>query len=377
MHIVVNTRLMMKDRLDGIGWFSYETLRRITAAHPEHLFTFVFDRPAADEFVFSDNVRHVVLPPRAGRPLLTRFWFDVSLYAFLWRARPDLLISPDGALPIHSQVPALAVIHDINFAHRPADLPFLSRHYYNSMFPRYARKAARIATVSAYSKADIAETYGIPAEKIDVVYNGCNTGYRPVSETTRREVKAKYTEGCDYFVFVGSLHPRKNINGLVQAFDRFKSASGSALKLLIVGANYWSDAASEAGFGRLQHKIDVIFTGRLAQQELFSVFASALAMTYVPYFEGFGIPLLEAMNCDVPVVTSNVTSMPEIAGDAAIFVDPNSVEAIAAAMQRLASDPQLRATLIAKGRIRTEQFSWDRSARLLWQSVEKVLASHC
>lgn len=375
MHIVVNTRLMMKDRLDGIGWFSCETLRRITVAHPEHQFTFVFDRPAARELVFSDNVRHVVLAPRAGNPLLTRFWFDVSLYAFLLRVRPDLLISPDGGLPIRSKVPSLAVIHDINFAHRPADLPFLSRHYYNSMFPRYARKATRIVTVSAYSKADIAGTYGIPAEKIDVVYNGCNTGYHPVSEAVRRDVKTRYTGGRDYFVFVGSLHPRKNIKGLVQAFDRFKSASGSALRLLIVGASYWSDAASEAGFGQLRHKDDVIFTGRLAQQELFFVFASALAMTYVPYFEGFGIPLLEAMNCDVPVVTSAVTSMPEIAADAAIFVDPNSIDAIAAAMQRIASDPQLRAALIAKGRIRREHFSWDRSAGLLWQSVEKVLAS--
>ncbi|MDQ3196440.1 MAG: glycosyltransferase family 4 protein [Pseudomonadota bacterium] len=375
MHIVVNTRLMMKDRLDGIGWFSYETLRRITAGHLEHRFTFVFDRPAAAEFVFSDNVRHVVLPPHAGRPLLTRVWLDVSLYAFLLRAKPDLLISPDGALPIHSKVPALAVIHDINFAHRPADLPFSSRQYYNRMFPRYARKAARIATVSAYSKADIAETYGIPAEKIDVVYNGCNTGYQPVGEATRREVKARYTEGCDYFVFVGSLHPRKNINGLVQAFDRFKSASGSALKLLIVGASYWSDAASEAKFGQLRHKDDVIFTGRLAQQELFSVFASALAMTYVPFFEGFGIPLLEAMSCDVPVVTSAATSMPEIAGDAALLVDPDSIEAIAAAMQRIAGDAALRCALIEKGRIRRQHFSWDSTAQRLWQAAEKVLAA--
>lgn len=371
MKIVVNTRLLLPDKLEGIGWFTYETLKRITQAHPEHHFIFLFDRHFDEEFIFSDNITPVILSPPARHPILFYIWFEISVANFLNKFKPDLFLSPDGYLSLRADCKQLSVIHDINFVHYPKDLSFIVHKYLSYFFPKFAQKASRIATVSEYSKNDIATTYRIAPQKIDVVYNGCNVAYTPVSETLKEETKKKFSEGQDYFLFVGSLHPRKNIARLFKAFDAFKSNHPNTVKLIIVGKKYyWTKEIKEAHLN-MKFKEDVIFTGRLSTDDLKATLGAALAMTYVPYFEGFGIPILEAMNCDVPVITSNVTSMPEVAKDAALLVDPFSVDSIADALWKLYSDKALRTQLIEKGRIRRRDFSWDKTAALLWESIEK------
>ena len=158
---------------------------------------------------------------------------------------------------------------------------------------------------------------------------------------------------------------------MFKAFDKFKKSSSSNLKLVIVGEKYYWTSDIKRTYINMQFKDDVVFTGRLSTEELKNVIASAMAMTYLPYFEGFGIPILEAMNCDVPVITSNVTSMPEIAKDAALLVDPFSVDSMANAMLYLYKDEDMRNELIKKGRKRKLDFSWDKTADALWKSIEK------
>ena len=194
-----------------------------------------------------------------------------------------------------------------------------------------------------------------------------------VGNDVKQATKNKYTKGFDYFVFVGSLHPRKNISRLFQAFEKFKSINPNNIKLVIVGEKYYWTQGIKMTYINMKHKDDVIFTGRLSPEDLKNVIASALAMTYVPYFEGFGIPILEAFNCDVPVITSNVTSMPEIAKDAALLVDPFSVDSIANAMNYIYKDEDMRNSMILKGRKRKLDFSWDKTADALWQSILKTV----
>lgn len=373
MKIVVNTRLLLKNKLEGIGWFTYETLKRITKSHPEHHFIFIFDRTFDQEFIFSDNITPVVLSPQARHPLLFYIWFEYSITRILKDLKADLFLSPDGYLSLSTEVKSLAVIHDLNFEHYPKDLPYLVRRYYQYFFPKFAHKAVRIATVSEYSKQDIATTYGVESNKIDVVYNGVGESFAPVSEEEKRNTKNKYTRSSDFFLFIGSLHPRKNITRLFLAFDEFKKSTSSDIKLLIVGQKYWWTNEIEHAFKNMQFQADVLFTGGLPHQELKNIIASAMALVYVSYFEGFGIPILEAMQCDVPVITSNITSMPEVAGDAALFVDPFSVDSIKEAMLKIANDEQMRITLIEKGRERRQVFSWDKTAGLLWESIEKII----
>lgn len=372
MRIAVNTRLLLKGKLEGIGWFSYEVLRRIVNDHPEHQFIFIFDRSYAEEFVFASNVTPVVIGPPARHPFLYYIWFEIQIPRVLKKVKADLFFSPDGYLSLQTKIPQLAVIHDLSFVHRPEDLPWMQCRYYNFFFPKFARKAARIATVSNYSKTDIVQTYRIGAEKVDVVYDGCNENFRPFSNEEQKLIRAKYTVGVPYFLFVGALHPRKNVAGLLRAFDDFKSGTGRNEKLLIVGGEMHKTGEIADTWQKMQFKNDVVFTGRVAQEELYGIFGAALALTFVPFFEGFGIPILEAMYAGIPVICSNTTSMPEVGGDAVLYVEPGNVRQIAKAMAKIASDSDLRDELIALGFTQKQNFSWNKTAGLLWESIKQT-----
>ena len=373
MKIVVNTRLLIKDKLEGIGRFTYETLKRITQEHPEDHFIFLFDRNFDEEFIFSDNITPLIITPQARHPFLFYVWFEFSVKQLLRDLKPDLFLSPDGYLSLSSDVPSIAVIHDLNFEHHPEDLGYLNRSYYKRYFPKFAHKAGRIATVSEHSKQDIVNTYKINPDKIDVVYNGAGESFRPVKEEEKKEIKKQFSNGENYFLFVGALHPRKNIARLLQAYDEFKRSTGSKTKLMVVGEKYrWTNEMREA-HSKMTNGTDVIFLGHIPSEQLSKIMASALALVYIPYFEGFGIPIVEAMQCEIPVITSNVTSMPEIAGDAALLVDPFSIDSIKNAMLLIEKDDSIRTSLIQKGNKRVKDFSWEKTAGLLWKSVERTI----
>lgn len=372
MKIAVNTRLLIPGKLDGIGRFADETLRIITAKHPEHEFIFYFDRKPHEQFIYNRNVKPVVLLPQARHPFLFLAWFEASLPLHFMRSKPDVFLSPDGFLSLTTNVKSVGVIHDLNFEHFPEDIPLMVRKYYSNMFPRFARKASRIATVSEYSKSDITNTYHINPEKIDVVYNGAGSIFKPLQLTDKEATKQKFSHGNEYFFFIGTLHPRKNLVNLFKAFDQFKKTDSKGIKLVLAGARMWWTDEIRLAYEGMEHRDDVIFTGRVTDKELAALMASALALTYVSYFEGFGIPILEAFHCDTPVITSNVTSMPEVAGNAAVLIDPFSLTSIADSMQKVASDEAFRENLIAEGRKQREKFSWEQTAESLWKCVEKT-----
>ncbi|MBC8005971.1 MAG: glycosyltransferase family 4 protein [Verrucomicrobia bacterium] len=369
MIIAVNTRLLLPGKLEGIGWFTKETLSRMVVNHPEHQFIFIFDRPYSKEFIFSDNVTPVILFPPTRHPLLWMIWFELQIPRILNKYKADLFFSPDGYLSLSTKVKQLAAIHDINFAHRPKDLPWLKARYYNFFFPRFARKAKRIVTVSSYSKEDIHQTYKILNNHIDVVYNGVNTLYTPTGEAERKAAKERYSMGKDYFLFIGSLHPRKNIVGLLKAFDAFRASVESDVKLMIVGGSMFKTGEIEQTYQAMRYKSDVVFTGRVTSEELHQILGAALALTFVPYFEGFGIPVIEAMSAGIPVISSNTTSLPEVGGDAVLYVDPHDMNQLKEAMVRINNDDKLRQSLIEAGFRQKEKFSWDKTAQLLWESI--------
>jgi glycosyltransferase involved in cell wall biosynthesis len=372
MNIAVNTRFLLKDKLEGIGWFTYETMKRITRKHKKHTFFFLFDRPWDQEFIFSENVVPVQLFPPARHPFLWYLWFEFSVNLFLKRNEMDFFISTDGYIPLKSKTPTLNVIHDINFEHRPYDLPWLTRWYYRFFFPRFAEKADRLATVSEYSKKDLVNTYGIRHEKVDVVYNGINTLYGPVTNDVKFSVKEQYADGQEFFIFVGALHPRKNIPGLLKAYDLFRKESASNHKLVIVGEKMFRNRELQATYDGMSYKEEVIFTGRLNPEDLHALLASATAMVFVPFFEGFGIPVIEAYSCRIPVIASNVTSVPEVAGEAALYADPEDINGIKNQMVKITTDHSLRKRLIENIDKQLNKFSWDSTADLLWSSCERL-----
>lgn len=374
MKIAVNTRLLLKNKLEGIGWFSYETLKRITQNHPEHQFYFIFDRPYDPDFVFAENVTPLVAYPPARHPYLWYLFFEYGVPYHINKIKPDLFLSTDGWMPLHLKCKTIDVIHDINFEHHPEFITPKPLWYYRKYFHQFAEKATRIATVSEYSKQDIKNTYHINPDKIDVVYNGCNTLYRPLDDQEKQNIRNKYTQGAPYFLFVGLIHKRKNLERLFIAFDRFKKGDQKSTKFVVVGSLSCFEGDIEKTYINMEYKEDVIFLGRKEIEELIMITGAAEAMLYVSLYEGFGIPILEGFHAEIPVITSKATSMPEIAGDAALLVDPFSVEEITQSLIEISSNAELRSELVQKGRERKSDFSWDLTAELLWKTIEKTMS---
>jgi glycosyltransferase involved in cell wall biosynthesis len=373
LRIAVNTRLLIKNKLEGIGYFVYENLKIITQNHPEHEFFFLFDRDYDEEFIFSDNITPIIVGPQARHPFLYLIWFEISLTPILKKLKIDLFLSPDGYLSLRSNIPSLAVYHDLNFEHHPKDYPYLDRIYYRYFFPLFVKKATRIATVSEYTKNDIANTYHIENKKIDVVYCGAQVEFKPLSKTDQKQVKQEIANGKDYFIYIGSIQPRKNLHILINAFEFFKKKTDSQNKLIIAGALKWESKELKDAYKDSFYKQDIHFTGRVATEDLAKITASAKALILVSKLEGFGIPIIEAYFCDVPVITSNISSMPEIAGNGALLVDPESVDSIAETMIQIDADDELRNKLIKNAQLQRQKFSWEITADLLWKSIEKVL----
>lgn len=373
MKIAVNTRLLLKGKLEGIGWFSEESLRRIVLQHPEHQFYFLFDRPYDESFVYAPNVTPVVCYPQARHPYLWYLFFEFGIPYQLRKIKPDIFLSTDGWIPLHlKDTKVVNVIHDLNFEHHPDFIKPVVLRYYRRFFHQFAQKSNRIATVSEYTRQDIHQQYDVPLENIDVVYNGCNECFHPLSVEEQIAVKEEFTEGKDFFLFVGLIHKRKNLANIFRAFDYFKSLKQTDAKLVVVGDKKWWQGEIEDTYNAMHFQRDVVMLGRQPMDVLSKLYGSARALVYVSLFEGFGIPIVEAFNAETPVITSNVTSMPEVAGEAAVLVDPNSVPQISCAMETLWENDELRSNLIAKGRDRKELFSWQQTADRLWQCIEKI-----
>ena len=374
MTIAVNTRFLLKDRLEGIGWFTYETVRRLVKNHPEHQFLFFFDRPFDEQFIFADNVKPIVIFPPARHPFLFYLWFEFGVTDALKKHKADVFLSTDGFLSLKTKVPTLLVIHDLAHVHFPNQVKFFEQKYYNYFMPKFAKRANRIATVSEYSKTDIHQQYQIPLNNIDVVYNGVRKAFQPIDELTKTTIKAKYSKGQDYFFYIGAVHPRKNIHRVITAFDQFKKSTNSPTKLLIAGRFAWQTGVVKTAYDEAVFQKDIQFLNYVADEEVPLLMGSALGFVYVSLFEGFGIPLLEAMNCEVPIITAAVSSMPEVVGEAAITVPPESIEAIQKAMIDIYVNEEKRDYLINAGKKQKELFSWDQTANKLMDSLDKTLA---
>lgn len=374
MRIAINTRFLLSHKMEGFGWYTYETTKRLVENHPEHTFILFFDRPFDPKFVFGPNVIPVILRPPARHPILFILWFEFAVYRALKKYKADVFFSPDGYLSLRSKIPQVSVIHDLNFEHFPQDIPTVPRTYLRYFFPKFAKKASKIVTVSHYSRADIASAYGIHPSKIDVGWNGVSDVFKPISEGEKVEIRNQYAEGKPYFLFVGAIHPRKNLKRLMQAFEMYVNKGGEK-HLVIVGESLWGRGTVYDDLIQPKTKQQIHFTGHLPLQELANVMASAFCFTYVPYFEGFGIPLVEAMRSGVPIIAGKLTSLPEVGGEAALYVNPFDVASIARSMLLIESDESMRQKLIELGLERSLLFDWNHTAEVCWKAIQEVTSA--
>ena len=275
----------------------------------------------------------------------------------------DIYHSPDFTLPpTLSDIPTLLTVHDLSFLRDPESAAPGLRGYLEVAVKRSVQLATHVLADSQSTKNDLIELYTTPEDKITVLYAGVSSAFRPILDSSQlMKVRKRYNLGDQPFVLsVGTLQPRKNHATLIKAFEL--TLMDSDYNLVLAGGKGWSyeevyDLVRSRG---LQHR--VLFPGFVADEDLSALYSSADVMVFPSLYEGFGLPVLESMACGVPVLASNISCLPEVAGSAALFVDPRDVEAMSAAMLKLVSNMDLRENLRKKGFERVEQFSWQSSA---------------
>ena len=373
MIIAVNTRFLLKESLEGIGYFTREIFSLLTNQYKEHQFYFLFDRPYDKAFIFSSNVVPIVVGPPARHPLLWKYWYDVKIPGVLKKIKADVFISPDGFCSLRTKIPQCLIIHDLGFLHYPDAYKKTHKAFYNRYTPFFIEKANQIATVSHFSKNDIINQYKIADDKISIVFSAAKEIFHPLNTDEKNRAKEKYTEGKEFFIYTGAIQPRKNLVNLLKAFSLFKKRQHSNWKLVLAGRLAWKNDGFLALLKTYKYRQDVVITGYISEIELAQLTGSAYAMIYPSLFEGFGVPVLEAMKSEVPVLTSAQSSMQEIGQEAALYFDPLNVNDMADKIMMIYKDEDLRNCMIQKGKKRAQDFSWQSTAALLWQCIEKTV----
>jgi glycosyltransferase involved in cell wall biosynthesis len=300
----------------------------------------------------------------------------VTLVAEL-RRRPVDLLHVQYTAPPFAPCPVIPTIHDLAFEHIPETFKRRSWMQLRLTVRRTVRRSAHIITVSEFSRRDLIETYRIAPEHITVTPEAAPRSFTPSEAKEVERVRARYKIEGDYILAVGSIQPRKNLARLLAAYADLLHARPQVKlpRLVLVGKRAWLYAETLRSVNDLGLESNVTFTGYVPERDLPPLYSGALCFVYPSYFEGFGLPPLEAMKCGAPVITGNRTSLPEVIGRAGLMVDPFDKDAIAEAMRRIIEDSVLRQTLRERGFEQANSFDWRETARLTLQAYERAVES--
>jgi len=359
-------------RRTGTENYSLHLIRALLTLGRRHTFRLYFNQPPAEG----------LFPPMASQQVMPfpRLWTHIRLSWEMVQQPPDLLFVPSHVLPLVHPRRSVVTVHDLGYHYYP-EAHTLSQNLYLRASTRFnARAATRIIADSEATRQDLARHYGTPIEKVAVVYPGRDESLQKVTDAGRlAAVRQRYGLSEAYLLYVGTLHPRKNLVRLVQAFGALLAGPSappptlpSDLQLVLAGQKGWLADEVERQIAKLGLTDRVVLTGYLPDEDLPALLSGAAAFCFPSLYEGFGLPVLEAMACRVPVVCAHSSSLPEVAGDAALMVDPLSVEDLTTALARVLTDAELRRELVGRGLEQIQRFSWERCAAEVMQVLEEV-----
>lgn len=360
MRLAIDASRSTVARITGTEHYALQLMRHLILqndllANPHDITLYFRDAPRPDLFSLSSHVQQRVIP-------FSRAWTHLRFAAALYTDKPDLTFVPAHTLPFVMPSKAMVTVHDLGYKLFPQAHSFSQRTYLDVTTRYSAKRADIILADSLATKKDLMTFYGTPERKIHVVYPAVTT---PTINSV--DVRTKYNLPRRYFVFIGTLQPRKNISRLVQAYTLYRQQTGDDAALVLAGGKGW--LYDEAWTANVK---GIIATGYIDEADKGALLREAIALVFPSLYEGFGFPVLEAMYCDTPVIASNTSSLPELVGEAGLLVDPLSIESIANAMQQIASDEPLRQKVVALGREQVKKFCWDVSAKQVLELLNEV-----
>lgn len=339
--------------------YTLQLLSALPVSAPEHQYLAYVGADAPP----ISGVKSIVAPVATEKPLLRIPWEQTALPARAVVDRLDVLHGTVNVIPWLSHVPTVATVHDLSFMRHPDRFPPAKALYLRTAVELSARRATRLIAVSEHTRQDLIEFFGVAEERVMVVHSGVDQRFRPGNPEAAARLRAEKTGGRRFILYVGTLEPRKNLDVLIRAYAATKQTGDSQHLLVLVGARGWMDGHLFALVDDLGLGEDVIFAGYVPAGELPDWYNAADLFAYPSEYEGFGLPLLEAMACGVPAITTASGALAEVAGDACITVEPGSEEALRVALVQVLVDEELRCAMRAAGLSRAAGFSWDTAAR--------------
>jgi len=362
MIIGIDASRANKQKRTGVEWYSYHLIEQFKKIDHENQYFLYTNEPLRGELgQCPPNFKECVL----NWPI-PRSW---TIGRLSWEMKfgkniPDVLFVPAHTLPLLNPKKSIVTIHDIGFEHFPEAYHWADKLYHKLIIKIIKRAADKILTVSEFTKKDIVDTYGIAADRIKVVMNGYDSNRYKVLDHSADLLKQKYQVDYPYILFIGRLELKKNIPRLVEAFGLFKQRNPEAThKLVLIGTRGLTFPLVEEQIKKYKLENEIVFPGWISDEDLPVWLNSADLFAFPSIFEGFGIPVLEAMACGCPVICSNTTSLPEVAGDSALMVDPQKTEEIVESLEKVLFNSDVAANLKKKGLERVKDFSWEKCAK--------------
>jgi len=369
MIITVDTRLSASPDHTSCIPLIIATISKIAEKQPQHQFIYIFDHVFDNKYITSGNITGVVLGPEAKSPLLWKYWYDFRVPALLKKYKADIFVGAGGICSLRTKVPQCLLVNSLSFLEYPLIAKKSHLRFFDKFTGLFLNKAKRIVTMSQFSKTSISNKYRIDPGKIDVLNISPDLIFKPVSETLKEIVKEKYADGKEYFLYTGAIHPRENLLNLLKAFSFFKKRQKSNMQLLLAGELNDSYKEFSIKLSSFRFRDEVKILGNLLPGEKAEIVASAYAVIYPSLLEDFALQPLEAMQCDVPVITGNYGALPEICGDAALYTDATDFNDIAEKMMLLFRDEDKKTTLVNNGKKRIGHFTRQNTLDQFWRSI--------
>ena len=367
MNIAINTRALSGNEVAAL--LLKKKFEQLASLHTEHHFIFITAHGGYAENKVLKNIQTISLKQSSNNPLLWKYWYNYKLVALLKKIKADIVIHSDMVCSLRTKLPQWISVNDLAFIDFPEVYPKKYNRFLQANAASFLNKASNVFTASACLQEQIVQRYPVAEKKINVLYPAADENYLPINWDQREAVKATYAAGKEYFLFSGIIHAQSNLTNLLKAFSLFKKWQKSNMQLILAIDTTTDTTAFLKSLQTYKHKADVVLLKDTMEEDLRSITAAAYAFVTPALFNDNPATLLNALQCEVPVIAGNTLPVTEIFGDAVLYTDCNNVQELADKMMLLFKDEDMRRAFINKGLQKVKQYNWDANINQLWKNI--------